>query len=176
MSKSLTLFFFLLAVICLFFMGRSKDKPNLSVKEVNFLTGYSLYSARVASDLYPKKVPVSVIMAQAILESGWGESKSAKENKSLFGWKSGKSWTGMRGKNGDGTCRKYLNWNESYVDHVRSLNQYKWYAKCFETRGLTKKSISIKWVECLEDAGYCKNDYATKLKRVINQYKLYQYD
>lgn len=159
-----------------FYRGRPKVQAELSVREVNMLTGFSPHTAKAVCDMYGKRVPPSVIMAQAILESGWGESKSARKNLSFFGWKASNDWDGPVGKNGDGTCRKYASATESYVDHVRSLSTYPRYSKCFDIKGLTKKSISHKWVECLEDSGYCRGDYAKKLKRIINQYKLYQHD
>ena len=39
-------------------------------------------------------IPPSIIMAQAILESGWGESELSTKANNYFGIKADSSWTG----------------------------------------------------------------------------------
>ena len=41
-------------------------------------------------------IPASFVVAQAALESGWGESGLAKRAKNLFGIKADRSWSGQR--------------------------------------------------------------------------------
>lgn len=150
---------------------------QLKIEEVNMLSGFGLETAKAVSAMYENNIPVSIIQAQAILESGWGGSRAAKVYNSLFGWKASRDWKGKTGYNGDGKCRVYDSWTESYIDHVRSLNQYDRYDRCFEIRGKSKKQISHEWARCLHEQGYCPSkDYPKKLIRIINKYKLYEND
>lgn len=167
------------AIIILFFRGKQVDR-ELKIEEVNFLTGYGLVTAQAVSKMYNSEIPTSIIMAQAILESGWGTSRAARKYKALFGWKVGHGWKGKRGRNGDGECRAYDNWMHSYIDHARSLSTYTRYEICFDSYAsarMSKKQRSHKWARCLQQQGYCPSkDYDDKLIRIINQYKLYQHD
>jgi flagellum-specific peptidoglycan hydrolase FlgJ len=160
-----------------FVLTAGKVNKQLKIEEVNMLTGFGLETAKAVSLMYDRQIPVSVIMAQAILESGWGGSRAARVYNSLFGWKASRDWRGKRGKNGDGACRVYDSWTESYIDHARSLHKYDRYDVCFEIKGKTKKQISNEWARCLQKQGYCPSkDYSKKLISIINKYKLYEND
>jgi flagellum-specific peptidoglycan hydrolase FlgJ len=167
------------AAICiaLFYRGKAVEK-ELKLEEVNFLTGFSLETSKEVSRIHGGKIPTSIIMAQAILESGWGTSRAARKYKALFGWKTGKGWKGKRGRNGDGECRAYDTWMQSYLDHAKSLMAYDRYDACFDiSQRLTKKQRSHEWARCLQRSGYCpSHDYDDKLIKIINQFNLYQHD
>lgn len=177
MKKGIFIFCFAFTVLALFFRGRSVEK-QLSTEEFNMLSGFGLETAKAVSKMHDYKIPASVIMAQAILESGWGESKSARRFNAFFGWKAGKHWKGKTGINGDGVCRAYDSATASYIDHANALSQYKRYSACFEITGRNAKKRAFKWCDCLQDAGYCidRKKYAKKLKRIIEDYQLYQHD
>lgn len=176
MKKTVIISLFCAAVFGLFFRGRQIDR-ELKLEELNMLTGFGLETAKAVSASHGYRIPTSVIMAQAILESGWGTSKAARIYKAFFGWKTGNDWLGKTGRNGDGACRAYDDATASYIDHARSLATYGRYSACFETRGLTKKTRARKWAKCLQESGYCPSpDYDDKLIAIIETYNLTQYD
>ena len=177
MKKLIFVFCFVFTLLSLFWRGKAVDK-QLEIEEVNMLTGFGLETAKAVSAMHEYKIPASVIMAQAILESGWGTSKSARVFNAFFGWKAAGGWRGKTGVNADGKCRAYDHATASYIDHAKSLRQYERYSDCFEVTALTKKARAEKWAICLQDAGYCidRKRYAKKLIKIINKYNLFQHD
>ena len=130
----------------------------------------------------------SITMAQAILESGWGNSELAVTHNNLFGIKADSRWNGAiatiaTSENyNDSTIanfRKYDNINESIEDHGKFLYENSRYAEYGLFNGNDYKSQA----QALEDAGYStvKNEngepiYADKLISLIEKYTLMQYD
>lgn len=119
-------------------------------------------------------VPASFIVAQAALESGWGESRLAKEGKNLFGVKAHGSWRGeiltlntrefMNGQwiTVPAHWRQYADWLDCLNDHAAFLKQNPRYAACFEcTSGET-------FARAVANAGYATDpEYANKLVSII---------
>lgn len=124
-------------------------------------------------------VPASLTIAQAVLESNWGTSELATRANNLFGIKgNGSAGTYTKvsdeyvnGKKVQKTSdfRKYNSWIESIRDHTQFLLKPR-YAKV----------IGADWkaaCQAVYDAGYATDPaYPEKLKRIIEQYKLYEYD
>lgn len=177
MKKGIFIFCFAFTVIGLFFRGKTVEK-QINTEEFNMLHGFGLETAKAVSKMHAYKIPASIVMAQAVLESGWGDSKAARRFNAFFGWKAGRRWSGKTGQNADGTCRAYDSATASYIDHAKSLATYERYSACFEISGPTKKARAEKWCDCLQDAGYCidRKTYAKKLKRIIIEYDLYKHD
>lgn len=130
-------------------------------------------------DMHKTRIPASLTIAQAILESGWGSSELAVNAKNLFGIK-GTGPAGSYEKVSDevvngkkiqkaSTFRKYNNWTESIRDHTDFLLKPRY-----------SKVIGADWkTACQEvyDAKYATDPvYPKKLIEIIEQYKLYQYD
>ena len=130
----------------------------------------------------------SITMAQAILESGWGNSELAVTHNNLFGIKADSRWNGAvatitTSENyNDSTVanfRKYDNINESIEDHGKFLYENSRYTEY----GLFNAKNYKSQAQALEDAGYStvKNEggepiYADKLISLIVKYNLMQYD
>ena len=130
----------------------------------------------------------SITMAQAILESGWGNSELAVTHNNLFGIKADSRWNGaiatiVTSENyNDSTIanfRKYENINESIEDHGKFLYENSRYAEY----GLFDGKNYKEQAQALENAGYStvKNEngepiYADKLIALIEKYNLMQYD
>lgn len=128
-------------------------------------------------------VPLSVTIAQAALESAWGESGLTKTGNALFGIKAGKTWTGktytakttevVGGETvyTSAVFRAYDNWAESIIDHddfLRKIPRYE--AVCNATTGYDA-------ADALQAAGYATDPYyAHKLQSIISQYGLAKYD
>lgn len=131
----------------------------------------------------------SVMLAQAALESGWGESGLTKKANALFGIKSAgqKSpyWDGGVYTSGtveyqDGQrvsvtsgFRAYSSVGQSLKDYVYFLQHEKRYAN----HGVFSAQTPEDQVKALKAAGYATDpNYASKLISIISQYGLKQYD
>ncbi|MDP6935556.1 MAG: glucosaminidase domain-containing protein, partial [Myxococcota bacterium] len=82
------------------------------------LAPMALVSARV------HRVPPSVTMAQAILESGWGRSKLARDHGNLFGIKSGATTGGVVMNTIEGVDQREAARFRSYGDWQASLEHH----------------------------------------------------
>ena len=139
----------------------------------------------------------SVTMAQAILESGWGQSTLAENGNNLFGMKislsgnnwSGSAWDGVNyyakrtyeyGSRGrysiTAKFRKYSCAEDSIEDHSAYLlgaknGSRKRYA------GLTKTKSYKKQLQIIKKGGYATSgSYVNDLCRVIRTYNLIKWD
>ena len=130
----------------------------------------------------------SITAAQAILESGWGSSELAKvPNNNLFGIKDSEDWHGeivtvptQEYLNGDyitvnATFRKYASWNDSVVDHAKFFTSTEWRKDNYR-KVVNETDYRIAAQE-LKNAGYATDpSYPGKLIRLIEAYKLYEWD
>lgn len=126
----------------------------------------------------------SITIAQAILETGWGESELASKYNNVFGIKADKSWNGdtitLETKEYFDTMikdkfRVYKDKNQSIDDHGKFLyenNRYKEY-------GLFSGNTYLYQTKALQDAGYSthmdekgEKIYAKQLIQIIQQYNL----
>ena len=130
----------------------------------------------------------SITAAQAILESGWGSSELAKvPNNNLFGIKDSEDWHGeivtvptQEYLNGDyitvnAAFRKYASWNDSVVDHAKFFTSTEWRKDNYR-KVVNETDYRIAAQE-LKNAGYATDpSYPGKLIRLIEAYKLYEWD
>ena len=117
-------------------------------------------------------IPASIIMAQALLESGAGKSELAVNAKNHFGIKCTGDWFGgvyYHDDDSEGECfRQYYDAAESFKDHALFLQRPR-YASCFE--------IAVEdydgWAYRLKQCGYATDKtYAQKLIKLIEDYRL----
>lgn len=128
-------------------------------------------------------IPASIILAQAIYESGNGEGELASKANNHFGIKCKSYWTGdvyfledddfdENGNLEESCFRKYNSIEESFRNHGKFLTTTPRYAKLF-TYGNDYK----KWAYGLKETGYASNiEYAEKLIAIIEQHELYLLD
>lgn len=133
-------------------------------------------------------VPASVALAQAILESGWGESSLTKNAKNWFGIKCsstvsphqngcyGVSTTEYDSSGNAYTTtaqfRKYDTDQNSFIDHGYFLSRLTRYAKAFNYTDNPDRFI----VE-VHLGGYATDpQYANKVINLMSKYNLYQYN
>lgn len=135
----------------------------------------------VAKEGYIKySILPSLTIAQAILESSWGEKHIGNN---IFGIKAGKSWTGKvairETKEWNGTryiitearFRAYDSFEDSTRDYLKLIGQSKRYEKVKKARDYKEASRLI------YEAGYATDPkYSEKLINIIETNKLYQYD
>lgn len=122
-------------------------------------------------------IPASIILAQGILESGFGNSDLAVKANNHFGIKCHSTWTGAKYYKDDDAkdeCfRSYANAVDSYRDHALFLTSGKRYESLFSLEVTDYKS----WAHGLKKAGYATHpEYANKLIKVIEENELYNYD
>lgn len=126
-------------------------------------------------------IPASVTIAQAVLESGWGERAPGNN---LFGIKADPAWNGdivtfatheeyIKGVKTPITAkfRAYRGWGESLADHASFIRCNSRYSECF------KETTGHGWARALQMAGYATDkSYADKLISIINGRNLTQFD
>lgn len=119
-------------------------------------------------------VPASITLAQAAIESGWGESRLAKIANNFFGIKL-HSWIGdyvlANDDKPNEKFRKYKTAYDSFIDHADFLMTNKRYDSLFDSTDYKK------WAEELQKAGYATaQTYANSLISTIEKYGLDKYD
>lgn len=124
-------------------------------------------------------VPVSIKLAQGIIESRYGTSALAQKSNNHFGIKCKIDWKGESVTAHDDApneCfRKYPTVEESYSDHSKFLknNRLHFYDHLFELDSRDYRS----WAMGLQKAGYSTtNYYARSLIHLIEKYGLFQLD
>ena len=118
-------------------------------------------------------IPASITMAQAILESGFGNGYLARVANNHFCIKCKKSWTGRTITHADDRpddCfRVYDSVEDSFADHANFLCSGERYEFLFAYDVTDYKS----WAKGLKKAGYATaEDYAERLIGVVERYNL----
>ncbi|WP_387464938.1 flagellar assembly peptidoglycan hydrolase FlgJ [Photorhabdus sp. RM323S] len=166
------------------FIRRTVPKPAaapkpLPLNSTNFVSTLSV-PAQIASQR--SGIPHLLIIAQAALESGWGQREimtaDGKPSHNLFGIKAGKSWKGPVTNiltteyiNGEpqkmkDNFRVYGSYVEAITDYVKLLTESPRYASVASSVTPEQGAYS------LQQAGYATDPgYAKKLVSVIQQLK-----
>jgi flagellum-specific peptidoglycan hydrolase FlgJ len=135
------------------------------------------YAPLAVLEMHKYDIPARVTLAQGILESGNGRSQLASKSNNHFGIKCHTGWKGAKVYHDDdekGECfRKYKYVQSSYKDHSEFLSGRRRYASLFKLR----KSDYKGWAKGLKKAGYATDKkYPKKLIKIIEEYKLYEFD
>ena len=171
MKATLRLFliFWLLSAFCL---------STLAQRRLQATEDYiAKYSSIAVEHKNKYKIPASITLAQAILESGSGGSELTKASNNHFGIKCHLDWKGEKVYRKDdilNDCfRKYKTVEDSYEDHAKFLRQHSRYSVLFTYDIHDYKA----WAKGLQSCGYATNKgYANKLIWIIEEYELYKYD
>ena len=125
----------------------------------------------------------SPVIAQAILESGWGESKLASQYHNYFGLKCGSKWTGKSvnmktqeeyTKGAMTTIRDNFRVFDSMEDGVKGYFDFIQLSRYQNLRGITDPK---KYLETIRADGYATSySYVENCMKLINQYGLTKYD
>lgn len=114
-----------------------------------------------------KRIPVSLVLSQAIIESNWGRSRFANEYNNLFGIHEYKQ-TGKR------PIKKYKTKQESVIDYMRLLHTGSHFQKFRDLLFYNEDSFILK--EGLLDYSEKGRIYLNLIENVINDNNLKQYD
>jgi flagellum-specific peptidoglycan hydrolase FlgJ len=162
-----------------------KRRPALTAQQSAFLTAVA--GAAKASQRR-HGVPASVVIAQAVLETGWGRSDLARDARNYFGMTCGPAGGGPvaagcrsgpdRLCDGSGcrpataSFRVYRSVSDSFVDHGRLLSTNPRYSAAYRAR--TKPDT---FVRRMASAGYATDPrYAQLLIKIMKKYELYRYN
>ncbi len=135
------------------------------------------YKGVAQSNMKKYGIPASIILGQAILESGAGTGSLSEQANNHFGIKCHKEWLGESVRYDDDSIaecfRKYNNPSDSFRDHALFLTGRPRYASLFKLDKTDYKA----WAKGLKDAGYATDlQYPTKLIGLIERFQLYKYD
>lgn len=135
------------------------------------------YKELAVKQMRKHKIPASIILAQACLESSNGNSELARKANNHFGIKCHNGWKGKGYKHDDdrkGECfRKYNSAEDSFSDHSYFLISGSRYNSLFDLKITDYKA----WAHGLKAAGYATNPkYARMLIDIIEEYQLYKLD
>ena len=164
------------------------NKSNNTESEKKWLkTKFKQYSVK-NNDLSVLKirmdeVPVSLAIAQAAKETGWGSSRFAQEGNALFGqW----TWSGdgikpaAVDKNAKHKVARFTVLKASVKAYQRNLNTHPSYKKFRKERAIQRdndgKLNSLKLVKHLDKYAETGIEYTKILKKIIKQNSLTDYD
>ena len=162
---------FIFSILLSSFGAYSNSEKQLSKKEY-----VEKWRTTAVQQMIQFKIPASITLAQAILESGSGNSELARKGNNHFGIKC-HDWTGATMFMDDdqkGECfRVYTSADESYVDHSEFLVNKKRYQNLFNLEQTDYEG----WAKGLKEAGYATNPkYAQLLIDLIKDLKLDDFD
>ncbi|CAK1831624.1 Peptidoglycan hydrolase FlgJ [Vibrio crassostreae] len=168
------------------YSGRSEDRASevqstSAVKHPvsfdspeSFVTSMKPYAEKAASAL---GVDSSLLLAQAALETGWGSKmvkNSLGNSNNLFNIKADRSWKGdkvatqtleFHGKTAvkeSASFRSYSNFEDSFNDYVKFLNENPRYETALQHQGNSEN-----FIKGIHQAGYATDpNYADKVLRV----------
>jgi hypothetical protein len=138
--------------------------------------------AQVESD--KSKIPASIILAQGILESGFGNSKLCIRSNNHFGikWKSATDGDFVysmdddydkKGKHIASKFVKYSSASESFQRHSQFIKTKSNYRELFKY----DRTDFVSWAYGLRACGYSTDaDYGVQLIKLIRKYNLQKYD
>ena len=128
-------------------------------------------------------IPVSIAIAQAAKESGWGTSRFALEGNAMFGqWTWGKKGIAPldREKNKDHKILKFPILRSSVQAYKNNLNTHKGYRefreKRADLRSKNKKIIGNELVSYLHNYAATGSEYTKVLRKIIDQNQLTDFD
>lgn len=135
------------------------------------------YAKDAVNEMIEHKIPASVILAQAIFESGCGNSVLAKKSNNHFGIKCHTQWDGDTIRKSDDSLnecfRRYNSVKESYEDHSLFLTSRARYKHLFNLPVNNFKG----WCYGLKNAGYATYAfYPEVLIKIIEEFELYKFD
>ena len=153
----------------------------LSDAQQKFIKNVAKYVQQYAPS-YGIKV-YSPIIAQAILESGWGKSSLAAKYHNYFGLKAGTAWKGktVNMKTGEEytpgvhtTISAYFRVYDSMEEGIKGYFEFIQLARYSNLRGVTDPK---KYLEIIKADGYATSStYVKNTYALVTQYNLTQYD
>lgn len=163
-------------------INKIENQSNLSAKEKAFADSLVItYRAKSYDNLLVrmKPHPTSLVLAQAIIESGWGMSRFATEGNNLFGvWTEAddKQMLKSRYKRGEQEIflKRYTSIAESVSHYYLTIGRHNAYRNFRQKRYTSEDVFSL--IELLDKYSEEGDVYTSMLKKIIEWNNLLQYD
>ena len=162
----------------------SKKYKIQNFKDINFSSLNRLKLKRIKLELLKKidTIPVSIILAQSIIESGWGSSRFAQEGNALFGQWTWKNNDGIKPKenlDANFSVKNFDSLLDSVNSYILNLNTHPAYEGLRNFRSsqyqLNKNVRGIDIANFLEKYAEIGFQYVTKVKDMIKRNQLSRY-
>jgi Bax protein len=165
-----------------YFSKRYKIKDY---KKINFAKLSVKQVEEIKSKLLIKvnKIPISMILAQAIIESGWGSSRFAKEGNALFGewtWQKGIGIKPQEKLDANYAVKNFSNISASLNSYILNLNRHEAYNELRNYRNKKYRNgdpitgyEAANFLSGYAEIGY---QYVTKVKDMIKFNKLERFE
>ena len=163
----------------------SKKYKIKNFKKINFSELNRLDIIKIKKELSKKinVIPISMILAQAIIESGWGSSRFAQQGNALFGEWTWKNHTGIKPKqnlDANFSVKNFSNLLDSVNSYILNLNTHPAYKdlrnyreKQIQTgKNVTGYELSY-FLEKYSEIGF---EYVIKVTNMIKNNKLNQFE
>ena len=118
--------------------------------------------------------PVSIILAQAALESGWGTSRFFVEANNVFGIWTFKKQSGIKAISSEARLARYSNLLEAVQEYLFNIN-VGWAYEGFRTKRLNSEKPLV-LINYLEKYSVLRKEYVNRLNNIIRRNHLERYD
>ena len=154
-------------------------------KNINFANLNNSQISQIKSQLLIKvdTIPISMILAQAIVESGWGSSRFAREGNALFGewtWQKGMGIKPEENLDANFAIKSFSDISSSLNSYLLNLNRHSAYKALrnyrFENFKDEKPINGLEAANFLSGYAEIGYKYVTKIREMIEANKLYRYD
>ena len=163
----------------------SKKYKVKNFKKINFSNLNRSELRKIRLELLSKidSIPISLILAQSIIESGWGASRFAQEGNALFGqW----TWSNANGIKPKGnldanfSVKNFDSLLDSVNSYILNLNTHKAYKELRNFRtsqyNMGKKITGNDMANFLDKYAEIGYKYVTKVKNMIEKNQLSKYE
>ena len=171
-----------------------EERASLDTADINALVGlarqYRVKDENLTADELRdeldkriRPIPVSLALAQAAIESGWGTSRFTKEANALYGqwaWRAEDGVKPLEASNSRAVIRKFDTLQASVHSYMKNLNSHYAYAEFRDRRA--KISASGKQPNGMDLAAYMKSyaetgiEYVETIRSVISRNKFSNYN
>ena len=129
-------------------------------------------------------VPLSITLAQAAIESGWGTSRYLREGNALYGQYTYDKETGIQPRDRDKGkkffVKKFLNLSESTQSYLKNINTHNAYRKLRQERGKLRMNgeslTGLSLAKYLENYSERKGEYVKDLIQIIRTNNFMKFD
>ncbi|MGC6411988.1 MAG: glucosaminidase domain-containing protein [Candidatus Puniceispirillaceae bacterium] len=125
-------------------------------------------------------IPVSLAMAQAAIESGWGSSRFALQGNALFGqwaWKASAGLKPLEGSNSKAVVRSFPDLMSSVRAYMKNLNSHRAYSDLRDMRAEIlsegRQPTGIELAIHLDNYAEIGQAYVQKLQTIISSNRFY---
>ena len=163
----------------------SKKYKIKNFKKINFSTLNRSELRKIKLELLDKinSIPISLILAQSIIESGWGTSRFAQEGNALFGQWTWKNDDGIKPKgnlDANFSVKSFDSILASVNSYILNLNTHPAYEGLRNFRmsqyDIGKKITGNDMANFLDKYAEIGFEYVTKVKKMIKKNQLIKYE